>query len=191
MPETPADESDTPTDVPVTSADETDTSADVPVTPTDETETDVLSDPAEQKNPEDEEPEQPGDAPVEGGAVYETVTLAASTDGEEIVSGGNGDGSSEGPGNDQGKTEPTTYFRGVTVTFTNQEDPVPENPEFTLSLSADGNGSPIVPVDGKLKDFTFFADAKLNEGESAADGSSLAFQLHLQLPRGITFPEGI
>lgn len=70
----------------------TDTSADVPVTPTDETETDVLSDPAEQKDPEDEEPEQPGDAPVEGGAVYETMTLSASTDGEENENDDNGNG---------------------------------------------------------------------------------------------------
>lgn len=161
---------DTPTDVPVTPADETDTSADVPVPPT------------------DEEPEEPGDAAVEGGAVYETVTLAASTGGEEIVSGGNGDGSSEGDGKDQGKTEPTTYFQGVTVIFTNQEEEqAPENPEFMLSLSTD---SSITPVDRKLPDFTFTATAKLNEDAVVAEGNSISFQLQIQLPEGITFPEG-
>ncbi len=135
--DTSTDEPGTSTDEPGTSADETDTSADVPVTPTDETETDVPSDPAEQKDPEDEEPEQPGAAPVEGGAVYETVTLAASTGGEENENDDNGNGGGDSR-NESGKEPPTTYFKGVTVTFTNQEEEqAPENPEFTLSLSTD------------------------------------------------------
>lgn len=187
VPVTPADETDTPTDVPETPADETDTSADVLVTPTDETETDVLSDPAEQKNPEDEEPEQPGAAPVEGGAVYETVTLAASTGGKENENDDNGNGGGDSR-NESGKEPPTTYFKGVTVTFTNQEEEqAPENPEFTLSLSTD---SEITPVDRKLPDFTFTATAKLNEDAVVAEGDSISFQLQIQLPEGITFPEG-
>ena len=169
----------------------TDTSADVPVTPTDETETDVLSDPAEQKDPEDEEPEQPGDAPVEGGAVYETMTLSASTDGEENENDDNGNGGGDSR-NESGKEPPTTYFKGVTVTFTDQEEEqTPETPEFTLSLSTDSGNSPITPVDRKLPDFTFTATAKLNEDAVVAEGDSISFQLQIQLPEGITFPEGI
>ena len=167
----------------------TDTSADVPVTPADETETDVPSDPAEQKDPEDEEPEQPGDAPVEGGAVYETVTLAASTGGEENENDDNGNGGGDSR-NESGKEPPTTYFKGVTVTFTDQEEEqTPETPEFTLSLSTDSGNSPITPVDRKLPDFTFTATAKLNEGAAVAEGDSIFFQLQIQLPEGITFPE--
>lgn len=138
---------------------------------------------------EDEEPEQPGDAPVEGGAVYETVTLAASTDGEENENDDNGNGGDSR--NESWKEPPTTYFKGVTVTFTDQEEEqAPENPEFTLSLSTDSKNSSITPVDRKLPDFTFTATAKLNEGAAVAEGDSISFQLQIQLPEGITFPEG-
>ena len=197
VPVTPADETDTPTDVPETSADETDTSTDVPETSADETDTptDVPVTPADETDtsadvpvpPTDEEPEEPGDAAVEGGAVYETVTLAASTGGEENENDDNGNGGDSR--NESGKEPPTTYFKGVTVTFTDQEEEqAPENPGFTLSLSTD---SEITPVDRKLPDFTFTATAELNEDAVVAEGDSISFQLQIQLPEGITFPEGI
>lgn len=186
VPVTPADETDTPTDVPETPADETDTSADVLVTPTDETETDVLSDPAEQKNPEDEEPEQPGDAPVEGGAVYETVTLAASTGGEENADGGNdeNDGSSEGEGNNPGDNQPKTNFQGVTVTFTNQEDPA----ELGFS-EEDFPKSVTVTEDRTVNDINFAFDVALGWHPSYEEVST-SFRLDLTLPDGMSFPAG-
>ena len=75
--------------------------------------------------------------------------------------------------------------------FTDQEEEqAPENPEFTLSLSTDSKNSSITPVARKLPDFTFTATAKLNEDAVVEKGDSISFQLQIQLPEGITFPEG-
>lgn len=180
VPVTPADETDTPTDVPETPADETDTSADVLVTPTDETETDVLSDPAEQKNPEDEEPEQPGDAPVEGGAVYETMTLSAAA----VYSEDGNDSDQENSGEDAEEKEPTTYFQGVTVIFTDQEEPA------ELDFSKENVPESItVTEDRTVSDFDFTFNVALGWHPNY-EGASTAFRLDLTLPDGMFFPDG-
>ena len=141
---------------------------------------------------EDEESDQRAEAATKNevgeSADYETMTLSAAA----VYSEDGNDSDQENSGEDAEEKEPTTYFQGVTVIFTDQEEEqAPENPEFTLSLSTDSKNSSITPVDRKLPDFTFTATAKLNEDAVVAEGDSISFQLQIQLPEGITFPEGI
>lgn len=140
---------------------------------------------------EDEESDQRAEAATKNevgeSADYETMTLSAAA----VYSEDGNDSDQENSGEDAEEKEPTTYFQGVTVIFTDQEEEqAPENPEFMLSLSTESENSLITPVDRKLPDFTFTATAKLNEGAAVEKGDSISFQFQIQLPEGITFPEG-